>query len=86
MTALLIGPGFERRFGERLRILETAEAVSLERIELSRDPTERVPAQDVARIEVAYFSGDVFPDHSPAFFAATLGAEKLRWLLLDRNI
>jgi D-2-hydroxyacid dehydrogenase (NADP+) len=82
VTGLLIGPDFARVFGARLRELEAAEGVRFERIELPRDPAARVPARDVARIELAYFSGDVFPDRSAAFFAASLGAEKLRWLHL----
>jgi phosphoglycerate dehydrogenase-like enzyme len=82
VTTLLLGPDFERRHGERLRALEAEEGVSLERVRVPRDPEARVPASDVARVEVAYFSGDVFPERSPAFFAAALGAPKLRWLHL----
>ena len=32
------------------------------------------------RIELAYFSGDVHPTWSGAFFAAAFAAEKLRWM------
>ena len=82
VTTLLLGPDFERQHGERLRALEAELGVSLERVQVPRDPERRVPAEDVERVEVAYFSGDVFPERSPAFFAAALGARKLRWLHL----
>jgi phosphoglycerate dehydrogenase-like enzyme len=82
MTTLLLGPDFEGRYGGRLQAIERSEGVDFERIVVPRGEQERVPAEDVARIEVAFFSGDVFPERSPAFFAAALGAEKLRWLHL----
>lgn len=82
MTTLLLGPDFERRWGDRLRALEAELGVDCERVLVPRDPDARVAAEDVARLEVAWFSGDVFPQRSPAFFAAALGAPRLRWLHL----
>ena len=47
---------------------------------LPADPDARVAPAACARLEAAYFSGDVLPDGARAFFAAALGAPKLRWL------
>jgi phosphoglycerate dehydrogenase-like enzyme len=47
---------------------------------LPADPNARVEPSECARIDVAYFSGDMMPHGSRAFFAAALGAPKLRWL------
>lgn len=77
---LLLGPVFARRYEERLLRVERETGVSFERIVLPEDPEKRLPADAVARVELAYFSGDVYPDLSPAFFAAALGAPGLRWL------
>jgi phosphoglycerate dehydrogenase-like enzyme len=80
MTGLLLGPGFADRYAERLARIERGTGIGLDRIVVPADPAARLPADAVARVEIAYFSGDVFPDRSPAFFAAALGAAKLRWL------
>ncbi|MGH0033247.1 MAG: D-2-hydroxyacid dehydrogenase [Myxococcota bacterium] len=80
MTTLLVGPGFAARHGERVRAVAKEAGADLELLVLPDDPAARVPADDVARIDAAFFSGDVFPERSPAFFAATLGAGNLRWM------
>jgi phosphoglycerate dehydrogenase-like enzyme len=38
------------------------------------------PSGDAARIELAFFSGDVFPERSRDFVLALAKAERLRWL------
>src|SRR5262249_36000416 len=53
---------------------------SLEPIALPADPALRLEPAAVERIELAYFSGDVHPSYSPAFFAAAFSAPKLRWV------
>jgi lactate dehydrogenase-like 2-hydroxyacid dehydrogenase len=80
MTGLLLGPRFAERYQDRLDAIERETGAAFERILLPEDPEARVPADAVARVEVAFFSGDVFPELSPAFFSATLSAPKLRWL------
>ena len=80
MTGLLLAPGFAARYAERLARISRDAGIALDRIVLPDDPKARAPADAVARVEIAYFSGDVFPERSPAFFAAALGASKLRWL------
>ncbi len=80
MTGLLVGSGFLRRYAERLEGVTRATGVELEPIALPAEPAARLDPRDAARIEIAYFSGDVHPEHSAAFFAAALAAEKLRWM------
>jgi phosphoglycerate dehydrogenase-like enzyme len=77
---LLLGPGFAERHGERVCAAAARAGTPLEIVRLPDDPQARLPQPDVARIEAAYFSSDVYPDLSPAFFAATLGAPRLAWL------
>ena len=55
-----------------------AVAPGVEFIEL-RDDAE-VRDADIARIEVALFSNDAFPERAPAFMRVCLSAPRLRWL------
>jgi phosphoglycerate dehydrogenase-like enzyme len=80
VNGLLLGSTFARIYGERLDEIERTTGASFERILLPEQADGRLDADAVARVELAFFSGDVFPDLSPAFFAAVHGAEKLRWL------
>ena len=80
MTGLLVGPDFARRYAGRIEAVASSAGTPLELIVLSDAPEARLVPEQVGRIELAYFSGDVFPKHSPAFFSATLGARELRWL------
>ena len=80
MTTLLVGPRFAARNAERARALAKDLGATLELVVLPDDPAARLDSADVARVDAAFFSGDVFPDLSPAFFAAALGAERLAWM------
>lgn len=42
-------------------------------------PGEELTDADVARISIAFFSNDAWPDRAPAFFKVALGAPNLRW-------
>jgi D-2-hydroxyacid dehydrogenase (NADP+) len=46
------------------------------------DPGVRVPPNDVERITIGFFSGDLYPDHSASFMKVALGAPRLEWLHL----
>src|SRR5258706_5485754 len=80
MAGLLVGPGFVRSYGARLAALVRETGAALEPIALPEDPAARLGRGEVERIELAYFSGDVYPTYSGAFFAAALSADKLRWM------
>jgi phosphoglycerate dehydrogenase-like enzyme len=78
--ALLLSARVVERHGESLVAAAREGKLELVPIVLPADPEGRLDAADCARIDAAYFSADVFPDGARAFFAAALGAPKLRWL------
>ena len=49
-------------------------------VALPEDREARLPAEVAAQIEVAFFSGDVFPDYSRQFFSTVRKAPNLKWL------
>ncbi|HKC52465.1 MAG TPA: D-2-hydroxyacid dehydrogenase [Myxococcota bacterium] len=77
---LLVSARVLERHRESLGEAARGGGLELAPILLPADPDARVDPGDCARIEAAFFSGDVFPDGGRAFFAAALGAPKLRWL------
>ena len=82
MAGLLLGPRFARAHDAAIAEIERDCGASFDRILLPGSPDGRLAEADVARVELAFFSGDVFPDSSRAFFAAVHGAQNLRWLHL----
>ena len=80
MTGLLVGRDFLRGYGERIASLARETRAALDPIPLPEDPAARISASESARVEIAYFSGDVHPTYSGAFFSAAFGAERLRWV------
>src|SRR6266508_4829801 len=80
MTGLLVSRPVLAKFGDEIAETCAAYGLSLEHILVPEQPEGRVPPEDCARIEVAFFSGDVFPRFNRAFFAATLGAANLKWM------
>lgn len=63
-------------------IAETAARAGLA-LEIAMLPAERearLPEADCARLDIAFFSGDVFPDYSRQFFSAVRKAPGLNWL------
>jgi phosphoglycerate dehydrogenase-like enzyme len=80
LAGLLVGPEFLRDYADRVTALAREAGASIEPIALPADPAARLDRAEVLRIELAYFSGDVYPAHSGAFFAAAFSAEKLHWM------
>ena len=77
---LLSSARVAERHGDALRTAARAGGLELAPIALPVDPEGRLAPERCARIEAAWFSGDLFPDGARAFFAAVLGAPQLRWL------
>jgi phosphoglycerate dehydrogenase-like enzyme len=73
MPALLISHLCHVRFGARI-------GTAAELIVLPPGLDARLPEADCARVEIAFFSGDVFPDFSRQFFSAVRKAPSLKWL------
>lgn len=80
MSVLLVSRHFLEGNGAELQRIAREAGEPLELLALPKDPTERVDDATCARIEIAHFSGDVFPDHSRAFFSALHRAPNLRWM------
>jgi len=77
---ILVSARFLERYGAELERALAASRLTLAPIALPADPAARLAPEVCERVEVAYFSGDVFPASSPAFFAAAFAAKGLRWL------
>ena len=77
---LLVSERFLARHAAALDAAAQDGELKLEHIVVTDDPQARIDAAACARVELAYFSVDLFPERSPAFFAAALAAPKLRWL------
>jgi D-2-hydroxyacid dehydrogenase (NADP+) len=80
MTGLLVSRPVLAKFGDEIAQAAAAYGLALEHILVPEQPDERVSPDDCARIEIAFFSGDVFPRLNRPFFAATLGAPNLKWM------
>ena len=80
MTGFLASRDFLRDYGAEVERIEAETGLSLDRIPLPNDPDGRLDPKELAHVEVAHFSGDMFPDLSPAFFSAASGSPQLRWL------
>ena len=80
MTTLLLS---HRQHAERsATILARARELGhdLELIALPADPAGRLPDEVCARLDTAFFSGDLFPEHSRQFFSTVRKAPKLGWM------
>lgn len=80
MPALLISHACQALFGAEMAATLVRLNLPLELLVLPADKDARLAEADVARIEVAFFSQDVFPDHSRQFFSAARKAPNLKWL------
>ncbi|MBI3043037.1 MAG: D-2-hydroxyacid dehydrogenase [Betaproteobacteria bacterium] len=80
MTALLVSHHFNVHYGARVAAAASREKIAAEFLVLPADPAARLPDEECARVEIAFFSGDVFPDYSRQFFSAIRKAPRLKWL------
>jgi hypothetical protein len=80
VTALLVSHQLHARCGTRIVEAAARCGVRAELIALPPDPAARLPDAECGRLEAAFFSGDVFPDHSRQFFSAARKAPRLKWL------
>jgi len=80
VTALLVSHHLHAAHGARIADAGARAGFRAEPIALPADPAARLPDAECARIEVAFFSGDIFPEHSRQFFSAVRKAPQLKWL------
>jgi phosphoglycerate dehydrogenase-like enzyme len=80
LTGLLVSREFAVDFAAELRAIERLGGAGYQPILLPDGAEARVAPGDVARIEIAFFSAELFPARGRAFFAACQAAPKLRWM------
>lgn len=80
MTTLLISHSLHAERGGDLAAQVRRLGLALELVVLPADPEARLSDADCARIDLAFFSGDVFPTHSRQFFSTLRKAPVLQWL------
>lgn len=78
MSALLVSHRLHALRGPDLA--RHASGAGMEVVALPEDREARLSEDVLARVEVAFFSGDVFPDFSRQFFSAVRKAPNLKWL------
>jgi D-2-hydroxyacid dehydrogenase (NADP+) len=80
LTTLLVSHQLHAAHGAKIAAAAARAGIRAEAIALPPDPAARIPDAECARIEIAFFSGDVFPDYSRQFFSAVRKAPQLKWL------
>jgi phosphoglycerate dehydrogenase-like enzyme len=80
VTALLVSHRFRTDYGARVADFAAREKATAEFLALPADPAGRLSDAECARAEIAFFSGDVFPDFARQFFSAVRKAPQLKWL------
>jgi phosphoglycerate dehydrogenase-like enzyme len=80
MTALLVSHRFNVAYGNDLFATARRDGIALELLVLPADREQRLPQAECERAEIAFFSGDVFPEFSRQFFSAVRKASQLKWL------
>ena len=80
MTTLLLSHQLHASRGADIAARARSLGRPLELVVLPADPAGRLPDETCARIELAFFSGDVFPEYSRQFFSTARKAPQLKWL------
>ncbi|MBX3650255.1 MAG: D-2-hydroxyacid dehydrogenase [Burkholderiales bacterium] len=80
MTTLLVSHQLHVTRGADLAVRAQQLGIMLEQIVLPADPEGRLAEADLARLELAFFSSDIFPLHSRQFFSTARKAPALKWL------
>src|ERR1043166_7594637 len=80
MTGILLSHKFNAARARHRAPVAARSGVQLEPVVLPADAEARLDAEACKRIDIAYFSGDLFPDFSRQFYSATFKADRLKWL------
>ncbi|HSN41890.1 MAG TPA: D-2-hydroxyacid dehydrogenase [Burkholderiales bacterium] len=80
MTTLLVSHRCNTVYGAAIAAAAARAGPKLELLALPADCEARLADADCARIDLAYFSADVFPEFSRQFFSALRKAPGLKWL------
>jgi phosphoglycerate dehydrogenase-like enzyme len=82
MTGLLLSAHIERTYGAEIAQIEAETGQTLERIVLPEDPEARFEQAVLDRIEIAFYSIELFPRYARPFFSAVRNAPNVRWMQL----
>jgi phosphoglycerate dehydrogenase-like enzyme len=80
MAVLLVSHQFNAAYGSELAAIAKEHGIALDVLPLPADREARLDEAACARVDAAFFSGDVFPDFSRQFFSAVRKAPRLKWL------
>ena len=80
MPVVLISQQLNRAYGAELAAAAARSGLPIELLVLPADKAARLADAECARAEIAFFSGDVFPEFSRQFFSAVRKAPTLKWL------
>ncbi len=80
MTTLLVSSRLHAERGADIAAHAQHLGMALELIVLPADPEGRLSDADCARLDLAFFSNDIFPIHSRQFFSTVRKAPALQWL------
>ncbi len=80
MTTLLLSHRCHADHGAQIAAVAARAGLALELLVLPADPEARLADEACARIDLAYFSEDIFPGHSRQFYSALRKAPGLKWL------
>lgn len=80
MATLLVSHRLHAERGADLAAHAQRLGLLLETVVLPADPEGRLSDADCARLDLAFFSADVFPQYSRQFFSTVRKAPQLQWL------
>lgn len=80
MATVLVSHRCNAEIGADIAETAARAGLALEIAVLPAEREARLPEADCARLDIAFFSGDVFPDYSRQFFSAVRKAPGLNWL------
>ncbi|MBY0270361.1 MAG: D-2-hydroxyacid dehydrogenase [Burkholderiales bacterium] len=80
MTTLLVSSRLHAERGADIAAHAQRLDMALELVVLPADPEGRLSDADCARLDLAFFSNDIFPTHSRQFFSTVRKAPSLQWL------
>lgn len=80
MTTLLVSHRLHAERGADIAAQAKHLGITLELVVLPADPEGRLSDADCARLDLAFFSADVFPKFSRQFFSTVRKAPGLKWL------
>jgi phosphoglycerate dehydrogenase-like enzyme len=80
MTTLLVSSRLHAERGADITAHAQQLGMALELVVLPADPEGRLSDADCARLDLAFFSSDIFPLHSRQFFSTVRKAPALKWL------